>query len=206
MRSRIMNLPNWVRNTGVLVVLGLSALASAAEPEPGPENGGMRLGLVATPREGDKEGFDVRVSLKNVSKRKIVLRSSWENDEGGSVKDYLEGSVGIESYPEIEPWRGGLQATDAKRTSPQPTLGLEAGETLTLAWQTKGRMLKNHVIDPFVAQNPTFTVPGLYSIHATLDVITEDGSVRLRSNEQLVPVGGSREMPRHTYGPLWSVN
>jgi hypothetical protein len=27
--------------------------------------------------------------------------------------------------------------------------------------------------------------------------------VLLRSNEQLIPIGGSRELPKHTYGPLW---
>jgi hypothetical protein len=205
-RSRNMISLDWARSIMLLAVLGLSAgPVLAEESERGPEDGGMRLGLVAKALEG-KEGFDVRVSLTNVSKHKIVLLGGWEFEEGGNVKDFLEGSVGIESYPEFEPWRGGLSVTDAKRTSPQPTRTLEAGETLSLAWQTNGRRLKNSVINPFVSQNPTFSIPGLYSVHASLDVITDNGTVRLRSNEQLVPIGGSREMPRHTYGPLWSVN
>src|SRR5262245_39139474 len=113
---------NWVQSIMLLAVLGLIAeLSLAAEAERGPEEGGMCLGLVAKPLDG-KEGFDVRVSLTNVCKHKIVLHGGSEFEEGGSVRDFLEGSVGIESYPDFEPWRGGLSVTDAKRTSPQPTL------------------------------------------------------------------------------------
>lgn len=42
-------------------------------------------------------------------------------------------------------------------------------------------------------------------MHATLDVITSERTVWLRSNEQLAPVGGSRAMPKHTVGQLLQV-
>jgi hypothetical protein len=66
--------------------------------------------------------------------------------------------------------------------------------------------LKNRVTDPIEVQNPRFPFPGLYSVHATIDVITAARTVRLRSNEQLVAVGGSRAMPKYTFGRLWSVD
>ena len=43
-------------------------------------------------------------------------------------------------------------------------------------------------------------------MHATVDVVTTDRTVRLRSNEQLVSVGGSNAMPKYTLGPLLSVD
>ena len=51
-------------------------------------------------------------------------------------------------------------------------------------------------------QNPEFRLPGLYSVHATVAIITSERTLQLRSNEQLVPVGGSHEMPKHSYGAL----
>jgi hypothetical protein len=77
---------------------------------------------------------------------------------------------------------------------------------LSLRWQTTGRQLKNGVTDPNAVQNPQFPTPGLYSVHAALVLNTPQGPVHLRSNEQLVPVGGSREMPKHTFGQLGEVD
>ena len=184
----------------------LQALSVAADLEPGPENGGLRLRLVVTPKaEQDGEAFDVRVDLVNTSQRDITLQGGWKNDEAGSVLDYLEAAVSIECVPAMAPWIGGTQAS-LGRELPQPRHVLRAGETLSFRWQAQGRRLKNRVSDPTIVQNPALHEPGLYSVHANLDVITTAGTFRLRSNEQLVPVGGSRAMPRHTYGQLWSVN
>jgi hypothetical protein len=83
---------------------------------------------------------------------------------------------------------------------------LLAGKVLSVRWRTQGRQLKNRVTDPNEVQNPTFPFPGLYSVHATLDVITSERAVTLRSNEQLVPVGGSRATPRYTFGHLLVVD
>ena len=61
----------------VAVVLGLLTflppMAKAeALPEPGPEDGGLRLRLVVKPRaKHDKEGFDVRIDGVNTSDRAI---------------------------------------------------------------------------------------------------------------------------------------
>jgi hypothetical protein len=178
----------------------------APQPEPGPEDGGLRLRLVVGPRAtAGKEGFEVRLDLMNVSERAVTLQTGWELEEQGDVKDYLEAAASIDTFPQIEPWRGGLAARELRR-SPQASQALPAGETLSVRWQTDGKRLKNRVSDPTVVQNPTFPFPGMYAAHATLDVITGQGAVRLRSNEQLVSVGGSRAMPRHTYGRVWSAN
>jgi hypothetical protein len=182
--------------------------AKAKLPEPGPEDGGLRLRLSVAPRQanpGTAEGYDVRLDLVNCSPRPITLRAGWRNErDAGDVKAYLEAATGIECVPEVAPWIGGVQA--GLRQSPQPELDLAAGETISVRWQTEARQLKNLVTDPNEVQNPRFPFPGLYSVHATLDVITTEGAVRLRSNEQLVPVGGSPAMPKFTRGLLLNVD
>jgi hypothetical protein len=171
----------------------------------GPEDGGLRLRLTTSPRmEGDKEGYDVRLDVMNVSQRDVTLRAAWRDDEEtGDLKDYLEAATSIESVPAVAPWSGGVRA--GQRTLPQPEQVLKAGEVLSVQWRTDRRRIKNAVTDPNVVQNPEFPFPGLYSVHATLNILTSGGTVRLRSNEQLVPVAGGRAMPKYTFGRLWHV-
>jgi hypothetical protein len=162
--------------------------------------------LVVTPAAAPAgEGYDVRVELVNVADRPIVLRAAWEHQEDAAdLAAYLIAATNIESDPPVAPWIG--QIMQGHRASPQPERTLAAGETLLLAWRTEGRVLKNGVSNPLFVQNPRFPVPGLYAVHATLIVPMADGPVRLRSNEQLVPVGGSTVAPRHTYGQLLEVD
>ena len=190
----------------LLVSFAFLADANAAEdPQPGPEDGGMRLRLVVAPREAEGgEGYDVRINVLNTSEHAIVLQSAWRHEDPGDVRAYLEAATSIESEPAFAPWMGGVQ--EGMRKSPQPQQTLEPGETLSIEWQTEGRKLKNRVTNPLVVQNPTLFFAGLYAVHATLDVPTSTGVVRLRSNEQLVSVGGSQAAPKHTYGQLGSVN
>jgi hypothetical protein len=184
----------------------LGTAGDAQSQEPGPEDGGLRLRLAVAPRAGEgKEGYEVRLDLLNTSRRPVTLRAGWRHEgDAGDAKAYLEAATNIECVPEVAPWMGAV--AQGRRVSPQPEQGLGPGETLSVRWQTDGPHLKNRVTDPNEVQNPTFPLPGLYSVHATLDVITSDGTVRLRSNEQLVPVGGSRAMPRYTRGPLLQVD
>lgn len=187
----------------VIALFALISLTSraVAQPEPGPENGGLRLRLMVSPRsDAGKEGYDVRLDLLNSSDRPITLRTGWRNQDTGVVKDYIEAAASIECVPEVAPWVGGVE--QSLRTLPQSEQVLKAGGILSAQWQTEGRKLKNRVTDPGEVQNPEFPFPGLYSVHATVDVIKSDGTVRLRSNEQLVPVGGSRAMPKYTLGRL----
>ncbi|HUR46878.1 MAG TPA: hypothetical protein VMZ27_13450 [Candidatus Saccharimonadales bacterium] len=58
--------------------------------------------------------------------------------------------------------------------------------------------------NPNDVQNPEFPTPGLYSVHASASILTSTGAVLLRSNEQLVSVGRSQALPKHTYGRLSS--
>jgi hypothetical protein len=189
----------------ILVTPYLRAAESAAIPEPGPEDGGLRMRLVVVPRTDlSEEGFDVRVDLLNTSGRAMTLRAGWRNDDPGDVKAYIEAAIGIECVPAVVPWSGGVP--EIRRRLPQPEYLFKAGEVLSVRWQTKGRHLKNRVTDANEVQNPEFPFPGLYSVHASLDVITSERVVTLRSNEQLVPVGGSRAMPRYTFGHLLVVD
>jgi hypothetical protein len=171
----------------------------------GPENGGMRMRLAVSPcLRGGKEGYDVRLDLINTSKQPIALTGNWRNEDNGDIEAYLEAATSIECVPEIAPWIGGV--AEGQRKLPQPSKVVAAGETLSLSWETQGRHLKNRVTNPNDVQDPTFKYDGLYSVHATLDVITDKGTVRLRSNEQLVSAGGSMAMPKYTHGPLWTVD
>lgn len=184
----------------LLLALPLFAKEPVALPEPGPEAGGLRLRLIAAPRDG-REGFDVRVDVINVTASPITLRGEWRNDiEDGDLKNYLDVATSIECVPEVRPWMGGVEA--GHRTKAQPEQVIDAGATLTAMWQTEGRHLKNRVLNPNEVQNPEFPTPGLYSVHARVKIITGDATVLLRSNEQLLPVGGSRAMPKPTYGAL----
>jgi hypothetical protein len=188
------------------VLLSAPIGTAATDIEPGAEDGGLRLRLAVVPRSRPgKEGFDVRIDIINSSRRTISLRTGWTNEDPGDVKDYLEAATSIECVPAIAPWIGGVQ--QGRRQSPQRQQGLEAGEALSVAWQSYyGWQLKNRVTNPNEVQNPVFPVPGLYSVHAILDVITDEGVVRLRSNEQLVAVEGSRAAPKHTLGQLLSAD
>lgn len=186
------------------VSLNLWAAETAALPEPGPEDGGLRMRLVVTPRTGaDREGFEVRVDVLNISERVITLRAGWENDDAGDVKDYLDAATSIECVPAVRRWMG--QIHQGRRTSPQPEQVLKPGAALSVRWQTEGRHLKNRVTNLIEVQNPEFPFSGLYSVHASLNVITSERTVLLRSNEQLVSVGGSRVMPKSSLGQLVQV-
>jgi hypothetical protein len=162
--------------------------------------------LVVTPNaKAGAEGYDVRLELLNVSDRAIWLKANWSHDtDKGDLKDYLEAATSIESDPPIAPWVGQVQG--GYRKWPQPEQELKAGDSLSIHWQTQGRQLKNSVTDPNAVQNPQFPASGLYAVRAALVVRTDQRTVRLRSNEQLVSVGGSRAMPRHTFGRFQDVD
>src|SRR4029453_16064343 len=114
-------------------------------------------------RAPGKEGYDVGLDLLNVSERPITVRSQWRNEQAGEVKDYLEAASSIECVPDIAPWIGGVM--QGPHTLPQSEQKLAPGETLSVRWQTDGRRLKNHVVDPNRHQNPEFPFPGLYAGH-----------------------------------------
>ena len=195
---------NWL----IPALLGVTSLAAPAlaQPDFGPENGGLRLRLVVSAHSNEgKEGYDVCLDLLSATNRTVTLRAAWWHEtDKGDVKDYIEASTSIETYPPIAPWEG--QVLAAHRISPQPEYGLKAGEVLSVSWHKDGRRLKNKVTDPNSVQNPEFPFPGLYSVHATARINLGERTVVLRSNEQLVAVGGSREFAKHTYGQLWGVN
>ncbi len=185
------------------------AAEPAALPEPGPEDGGLRMRLIITPRTAAKagvkaDGFKVRVDLVNTTDRAITLRANWDWEDRGDLKDYIDAATSIETEPAIRPWMGGVMA--GRRKSPQPQHVIKPGQVLTVRWETKDRRLKNRVTNPNDVQNPELRQPGLYAVRARLNVITDAGTFALRSNEQLVPVGGSRSIPKSTFGQLWHVN
>jgi hypothetical protein len=192
-------------NSAFLALATLILRTQAAPPEPGPENDGLRLRLIVEPlSEPGKEGYEVQIDLLNNSEKAVTLRAKWRYDDEGDLKDYLEAATSIECIPAVAPWIGGVRQGHPE--SPQPERVLNAGEVLSVRWSTNGRRLKNRVTNPNEVQNPEFPFPGLYSVHATLKVITTERTVLLRSNEQLVSVGGSHEMPKYTFGRLIHVD
>lgn len=188
----------------ILVTMQLRAAETAPLPEPGPEEGGLRMRLVVAPWTGTgREGYDVRVDLLNASERSITLRTAWEYEEVGDLNDYIEAATSIECVPAVQRWVG--QIMQGHRKGPQLKHVLNPGEVFSARWQTEGRRLKNRVTNPLDAQNPELPLPGLYSVHAMVKVIADERAVPLRSNEQLVSVGGSRAMPKSTHGALFQV-
>ena len=196
--------------TRILAFLSLLlAFASAHSgegvlPEPGPEHGGLRLRLLVSEKEG-KDGWSVRLDLLNTTKADITLRADWWHEaEQGDLKEYLEAAASIETWPPFAPWQGQVMA--GHRTAPQPEEVVKAGGDLSVTWETDGRKLKNRVANPLSAQNPELWQPGLYSVHVVLVLKTGAGEFSLRSNEQLVRVGGSSAVPKHTYGSVIGVD
>jgi hypothetical protein len=188
-----------------LALLASHAMAGSPAPEPGPEAAGLRLRLIVTPHpDNGLEGYDIQLTLINVRPETVPLRAyQWRSRRhGGGFTDFFEAASSIESYPAIEPWLGQIQASVAPAPA-EPEYNLKPGEPLSRQWHTAGRHLKNTVSNPLEVQNPEFNQPGLYSVQATLVLAAGADHVRLRSNEQLVPIGGSVAMPKHTYGPLW---
>jgi hypothetical protein len=118
----------------------------------------------------------------------------------GGFDAYVEAALSIESYPAFELCRA--QVLGPREGVAEPEYMLKAGKVLSVKWHATGRRLKNTVSHPLEVQNPNFTENGLYSVHGTITVAVAGRPVRLRSNEQLVPIGGSREASKHTYGQL----
>jgi hypothetical protein len=156
-------------------------------------------------KEGGKVGHEMRVDVLNVSRQARKLQADWlyETDTG-NLKEYLEAATSMESYPPIAPWIG--QIMGGGRNTPQPEYVLEPGEVLTLTWHTEGNFLKNRVSNKLDVQNPEFAFPGMYAVHATLQVQADGKKVSLRSNEQMVSFGQSRAMPKFTLGKLTHVD
>lgn len=206
----------------VVVILLSTGACFAAEstpsPNPGPETAGLRLRLVVESRRADfVDEFHVRVDLINVTDEPIKVSGDWPNHMKGSFQEYMEGATSIRTYPDITQW--GIQVMAPQQPVPKAEHILAGGETLSVKWTTKGRRLKNRVIHPLSTRNPYFPSDGLYGVHAELllkiEVETEAGKTRrkeppspedeerpghrlvlLRSNEQLVSVGGSNRSPK----------
>ena len=95
----------------ILVTPYLRAAETAALPEPGPEDGGLRMRLAVTPRtDTTNDGYEVRVDLLNVSDRAITLRAGWTRDDAGDLKDYIDAATSMECVPAVRRWMGGVQA------------------------------------------------------------------------------------------------
>jgi len=185
-----------------------------AFPQAGPEVAGLRLRLLVKAKHGEAgDEFQSRLDLINVTDKAIRVSTGWPNHKKGSFQEYMEAAASIRTYPDITLWGIQVMATWQPATQAKRVLG--AGETLTVEWTTKGRRLKNRVLLPNSNRNPYFPSDGLYGVHAELFLNVETDAavlergekpasasadkrrpVMLRSNEQLVSVGGSNRAPK----------
>lgn len=188
-------------------------------PEAGPENSGLRLRFQVTPRQtkaGDE--FDVRLDLINVKDETVTVFADWPHKPEGDFSDYVEMAASIRTHPEIMLW--GIQVMADLREKPESKHTLAAGETLTVKWTSKGRRLKNRLIRPNEIHNPYFPTNGLYATHVELKLQVPGAapgtlpprvqghgrhSILLRSNEQLVSVGGSKTAPKSAVAKVTGV-
>jgi hypothetical protein len=192
-------------------------------PQPGPKVAGLRLRLVVeTQHSQSGDEFAVRLDLINVTDAPIKVSADWPSHLKGDFREYMEGTASMRTCPDITLW--GIQVMDIRQPAPQAEHTLAVGATLTVEWVTKGRRLKNRVIHPNSNRNPFFPSEGLYGVHAELLLNVETEAVDtkrdvssdrdrhsgrrpvlLRSNEQLVPVGGSTRAPKTAIGVVQDV-
>lgn len=185
-----------------LAVLFLSApvhcVGTELLPQAGPEQGGLRLRLTVSPvRHGSNESYTVRAELINVATNPLTVSALWAFDgDKGDFKDYFEAALSIETDPKIVLFAA--QVVMDHRTTPQPTMVIPANGTVSLEWKSSGRRLKNKLTRPTEVMNPYFPTEGLFSVRAEFKVAVSglDQPVLLRSNEQLVPIGGSSRAPK----------
>src|SRR5262245_36575593 len=89
----------------ILAAVPVRAADTDVVPEPGPEEGGLRLRLVVAPRTDlRQDGYEVRVDLLNISDRATTLRGAWRYDETGDLNDYLDAATSIECVPAVQRW------------------------------------------------------------------------------------------------------
>jgi len=188
----------------IISIIGILAMhtATAGETPSGIENAGLRMRLaVKTDRVKAVDRHDITIEIRNVTTNPVTLQAGWPYEENaGDFRDYLKEAVTFVATPEIGPWEG--QIMGPNRTSAQPEYVLTPDAPLILQWQTTGRNLKlkeNRALDMRTQPLPT---DGLYSVHALVAVGTRDETVTLVSNEQDVPIGGSREPPKHPLGRI----
>lgn len=180
-------------------------------PQPGPENSGLRLRLViSSERLSNQDVHHVRLDLVNVTGQALTIVGNWPHENEGDFGEYCESAVSIHTYPEIIEW--GIQVHRDTRESPQPRRTIPAQGMLTVQWTSSGRQLKNKVSRPNDNPNLSFPSDGLYGVHAGLVVRLGNGVtgrdmpyVELRSNEQLVSVGGSEQAPKQALVQLYNV-
>lgn len=200
---------NVVLLAGLLEASISFGFAAQRLPEPGPEAGGLRLRLQVAP-EG--EGHEVRVDLLNVSGKPIALKLQSlgaGRPPGGVAVDrevffnVVKDKMGVESDPAVAPYVGqnGIGSGVSLLTYAHT---FDAGGSFAFRWKTAGRRFKPG--DFFLTHNPEFIEDGLYSIRVSLTIEADGQSVLLRSNEQLVSFGGSREVPKSNHGSLAWVN
>lgn len=193
----------------VLVVLGMlvpvcaKAGTTASLPEPGPENGGLRLRLVITP-QGTGGIHTVTVELQNTGPRAVNLVGEWDYEENsGDYKAFFERWVRFLTYPEVQP--ESFQTAGGERHSPQPEQGLSPGESLIVSWSVTGNQIRGQ--SPFPGTTPVFPSPGLYGIKASILVVTKEGArILLVSNEQPLAIRGSRGLPKFATARILSAN
>lgn len=217
---------------GALVLL---PILHAQLPEPGPENSGMRLRLmIQTSREGTNDIHRVRVDLTNVTDQPIRLLADWPGTANGSFQEYLVADLSIQTEPAIMPFAGQVGVVPRKEPQPTMTLGAHETLTVTWTnlgralKRTSIHPFTTH--NPRFAMDGLYSVRASILLRLaeeeakrtpvvpawkadpewehfrTASVDCEPhGTILLRSNEQLVPVGDSREVPKHTLGQLvWS--
>ena len=197
------NVTFFVRNVLCLsVVLTLAATARAQTPEPGPENGGLRLKFVIVQNER-RGSHTMNLELLNTGAKPVVLIGMWdyENDKGDYAA-WFKDSVAFVTYPEVQPEL--FQTAGMERKSPQPTCELKPGKSMSVSWPADGDKLREDVCVP--GTTPIFPSAGLYGIRASIPVLTKDGMVLLVSNEQSMEVGGVRTLPKFATGHVRSVN
>lgn len=161
----------------------------------GSENQGLRMNLrIEDAGSNQEDVYKVVIQMANAGTTSIELTSQWEEEKDkGDYGEYLKKAVVLSSFPDAPLFHAQTLAS-AGRTSPQPTLEIKPGDSVTFEWVTAPRRLKP---EGYYNTTPKFSSDGLYSIRAKFLAKSKHGNrILLYSNDCQLAVGGSTAMPK----------
>jgi hypothetical protein len=188
----------------VLTCLFMSQFTYGTSPDDiiaGPENQGLRMKLQIKKADGEKaDVYKVSISLINVGATSVILVAQWDDErEKGDYGEFLKKQVSLTSFPEVRV--DSAQTAPQERTSPQPTLVIKPGDSVSVEWISAPRRLKP---EGYYNTIPTaFPSDGLYSIRARFLAVSKGGKrILLYSNDYQLAVGGSTKLPKFAVAPI----
>ncbi|MBN1518342.1 hypothetical protein JXA32_17405 [Candidatus Sumerlaeota bacterium] len=172
---------------------------SGNEHEFGPENHGLVMGLEISPENENQ--YRVKVRIKNIGERAVLLIGKKDKARTPELEQFFISNIRFDTYPEV----GSLLYQTADMPEWEDVeYEFKPGKVFEIEWiPTEGRLKPKWDYGDIGG----FPTEGMYSIHSTISFETKDGGwILLRSNEELVEVGASKEMPQHSMAKILAID